>query len=188
MKANSSWCNNFSQQTQVDSSANLMDTEELIRRCKSISLEEAEENKLSFKGRVKERGAQIAAGCLIGQVLHTRNVNTEGLRAALNQVWQTKKEVKIENLGDNIFIFKFGNEMEKKRVLARGPWHFNQALIVLKEPDGIGEITTQLFTHVSFWVQIKNVLIMCMDEEICTEFGKLVGKVAGECMGQIIRM
>lgn len=96
-----------------------MDMEELIRRCKSISLEEAEENKLSFKGRVKERGAQIAAGCLIGKVLHTRNVNIEGLRAALNQVWQTKKEVEIENLGDNIFIFKFGNEMEKKEDFGR---------------------------------------------------------------------
>lgn len=172
-----------------------MDTEELIRRCKSISLEEAEGNKFSFKGRVKEKGAQIAAECLVGKVLHTRSINTEGLRTALNQVWQAKKEVKIENLGDNIFIFKFGNEVDKKRILAGGPWHFNQSLIVLKEPNGIGEITAQSFTHVSFWVQLKNVPIMCMEEEICTGIGELVGKVeevdtdkAGDCMGQIIRM
>lgn len=67
----------------MDSSVNLMDTEELIRRCESISLEEAEENKLSFKGRVKERGAQIAAGCLIGKVLHARNVNTRGVKSCI---------------------------------------------------------------------------------------------------------
>lgn len=30
-------------------------------------------------------------------------------------MWQTKREVKIENIGDNIFIFKFGNEADKKR-------------------------------------------------------------------------
>ena len=63
---------------------------------------------------MKERGLQIAAGCLIGKVLHTRNVNAEGLRIALNQVWQTKREVKIENIGDYIFISKFGNEAAKK--------------------------------------------------------------------------
>lgn len=82
-----------------------METEELIRRCKSISLEEAEGNKFLFKGRMKERGLQIAAGCLIGKVLHTRNyVNAEGLRIALNQVWQTKREVKIENIGDHLYL------------------------------------------------------------------------------------
>lgn len=63
---------------------------------------------------MKERGLQITAGCLIGKVLHTRNVNAEGLRIALNQVWQTKREVKIENIGDYIFISKFGNEAAKK--------------------------------------------------------------------------
>lgn len=74
---------------------------------------------------MKEKGAQMVVGCLIGKVLHTRSVNTEGLRTALNQVWQTKKEVKIEKIGENIFIFKFGNEADKKRILAGGPWHFN---------------------------------------------------------------
>ena len=127
-----------------------METEELIRRCKSISLEEAEENKFCFKGKIKEKGIQVAAGCLIGKVLQTRGVNTGGLRIALTQVWQTRKEVKIENIGDKIFISKFRDEVDKRRIIAGGPWHFNQALIVLKEPEGIGEITAQLFTHTTF--------------------------------------
>lgn len=56
-------------------------------------------------------------------------------------MWLTKKEAKIEKLGDNIFIFKFVNEADKKRIFAGGPWHFNHVLIVLKEPEGIGEIS-----------------------------------------------
>lgn len=63
------------------------------------------------------------------------------MRTNLNQVWQTKKEVKIENLKDNIFILKIGNKAKKNRILIIGLWHFNQALIVLKELDDIGEIT-----------------------------------------------
>lgn len=70
---------------------------------------------------------------------------------ALNQVQQTKKEVKIEKPGDNIFIFKFANAADKKRTMAGGPWHFNEALIVLKEPEGIGEniITTLHICNIS---------------------------------------
>lgn len=90
-------------------------------------MEEAEENKFSFEGKIKEKGVQIVAGCLVGKVLHIRGVNVEELRATLN-----KKEVKIENLRDNVFIFKFRNEADKKIILTKGPWHFNQALLCSK--------------------------------------------------------
>ena len=108
-------------------------------------------------------------------------------------MWLTKKEIKMEKLRDNIFIFKFRNEAYLKRILTGGPWHFSQALIVLKELEGIGEISSHLFT--TFWIQIKNVPIKCMDKEIFTGMGKLVDKIeevdtdgAGDCMGQVIRL
>ena len=41
------------------------------------------------------------------------------------------RKVKIENLGDKIFMFKFALEVDKRRVLVGGPWHFDRALIVL---------------------------------------------------------
>lgn len=47
-------------------------------------LEEAEENKFSFEGKIKEKGVQIVSGCLVGKVLHIRGVNVEELRATLN--------------------------------------------------------------------------------------------------------
>ena len=59
----------------------------------------------------------------------------------MSQVWRTVREVRIEELGDNIFMFKFAIETNKKRILTRGPWHFNRALMVLIEPTGLGEVT-----------------------------------------------
>ena len=35
------------------------------------------------------------------------------------------REVKIESLGDNIFMFKFALEADKRRVLAGHHWHFD---------------------------------------------------------------
>ena len=75
-------------------------------------------------------------------------------------------------MGDNIFIFRFGTEADKRNILAGGPWHFDRALIALVEPSGIGKVTKQSFTHASFWVQLYNVPIMCMNEETIKEIGE----------------
>lgn len=57
------------------------------------------------------------------------------------------------------------------------------------------EISKQSSTHTSFWVQLQNVPIMCMDNEILMETGGAIGKVEEvgtdaneDVMGQIIRI
>lgn len=52
---------------------------------------------------------------------------------ALQQAWQNIREVKAKSLGNNVFMFKFGTEVEKRRVLTNGLWHFNNALILFTE-------------------------------------------------------
>ena len=108
-----------------------METDELIQKCRVITLEDEEEDKVSFAGKMKAKGAETVERCLLGKVLIMRVVNKEGLWVTMQQVWRTVREMKIENLGDNIFMFKFALEADKRRVLARGPWHFDRALIVL---------------------------------------------------------
>ena len=98
-----------------------MDTEELIRKCKAISIKGDQPNKISLMGRKSARGEQIAACCLVGKIMHQRGVNLEGLRSAMLQIWRTNKEVRIESLGSNIFTFKFAVEADKKRVMGGGP-------------------------------------------------------------------
>ena len=76
----------------------------------------------------------------------------EGIKTTLAQAWKTIKEVKVESLGNNIFLFKFGLETDKQKVIVGGPWYFDRALIVLKEHSGIGNMRKEKFTHVAFWV------------------------------------
>lgn len=83
------------------------------------------------------------------------------------------KEVKIESIGDNIFLFKFATKEETKRVLmGRGPWHFDRSLLVLVEQAGIDDIKDQSFTHTSFWVQLHNIPIICMNREDIQKLGE----------------
>ncbi|KAL9416875.1 hypothetical protein AB3S75_039958 [Citrus x aurantiifolia] len=170
-----------------------MDTEELIKKCSSIALEEEEEDKIMYEGKIKEKGEMLAAHCLIGKILLNRGIHIEGLRNAMRQVWKTFREVKIESLGEKFFMFRFGTE-DKKRVFSGGPWHFDNALIVFSEPKGVGDVKKQAFTHTSFWVQLHNVPLMCMDKYAIQKLGSLIGKVeevdndeGGECIGPIFR-
>ncbi|KAH9680322.1 hypothetical protein KPL71_026505 [Citrus sinensis] len=136
-----------------------MDIEELNCKCKAISIREDQLNKISLIGRKSAKGEQIAASligrksakgeqiaacCLMGMILHQRKVNLEGLRCAMSQIWRTNKEVRIESLGSNIFMFKFFLEADKKRVMGGGPWHFDRALIVLTEPKEIERTARRL--------------------------------------------
>lgn len=172
-----------------------MDTEELIQKCQAITLEGEEADKFMFEGQLKEKGFRVIAGCLVGKILLARGINREGLKTALYQAWRTVCDFKIESLGSNVFMFKFASEADKNRVLNRGPWHFDRALIVLQEPKGIGSIKKQAFSHVSFWIQIHNVPLMCMDTSIIRELGARVGRVQDigtdaheECFGEFVRI
>lgn len=180
---------------QSDSLKVQMDTVELIKKCKAISLDGNKRGKVTLRSKMKENGEKILAGCLVGKVLLNREVKKESFKAALLPVWKTMKDVKIKELGENVFIFQFGSEADKRKIFAGGPWHFDKALIVLTEPAGIGEITKQAFTHVSFWVQILNVPIMCMNKETIRELGEAIGRVeevatdiTGACFGKYIRL
>lgn len=98
-----------------------MDTDELIRRCQEISLEGEKRGRVSLKSTMKMTGQKMVNGCLLGKVMLAREINIVGLKAALQQVWRTLREVQIEEMGDNIFLFKFGTETYKRNILAGGP-------------------------------------------------------------------
>ncbi|KAL9460149.1 hypothetical protein AB3S75_003367 [Citrus x aurantiifolia] len=172
-----------------------MDTDELIRKCNAITIREEDKTSMSLEVNVTATRGKMLASCLVGKVLLTRAVNKEGFKSALQQVWRTVKEVKIESLGNNCFMFKFTEEADKKRVLTGGPWHFDRALLVLTKPKGIGELTKQSFTHTAFWIQIRNVPIACMEKELIQELGGMIGAVEeietdenGECLGEFARI
>lgn len=82
-------------------------------------------------GRMKIKRERTAANCLVGKIFTHERSQYKGLKITIQQVWRTIKEVKVESMGENIFLFKFGSEEEKKRILMGGSWHFDRALIVL---------------------------------------------------------
>lgn len=75
---------------------------------------------------------------LVGKILTNKKVNMEAFKAVIHDVRKTVKIVTIECVGDNLFLFKFNFDGDKKRVFASGPWSFKNTIIVLKKLKGLG--------------------------------------------------
>ena len=49
-----------------------MDTKELIRKCKAISIREDKEKIVNFEGSRKIKGWQVVANCFVGKILQNK--------------------------------------------------------------------------------------------------------------------
>ena len=61
-----------------------------------------------------------------------RNINKNAVKAIILKVWRTSKGVQIVDLKENIFVFKFACEGNKKRILELGPWNIEGFPLILK--------------------------------------------------------
>ncbi|TXG69525.1 hypothetical protein EZV62_004460 [Acer yangbiense] len=83
---------------------------------------------------------------------------------------------------------------DRNRVWQRGPWHFENSLIALEKPVGLGNISKLGFNKADFWIQIHEVPIMCMNRRIARWLADQLGEVveipskSRECWGKYMRV
>ena len=50
----------------------------------------------------------------------------------------------MESLGDTMFLFRFGTEADKRKIIAGGPGHHEQTLVLLIETINIGDVVGKI--------------------------------------------
>ncbi|KAI7989409.1 Uncharacterized protein LOK49_LG13G02902 [Camellia lanceoleosa] len=95
--------------------------------------------------------------CLVGRILTHRPVNAEAFRSTMAA---------------------FNHIVDKKRVLARGPWNFDKQLVLLEELDGSLQPSEVQFRFVLFWVHVFDLPIIGMTREVGALIGNSIGTFA----------
>lgn len=133
--------------------------------------------------------------CLVGKILSSKAVNRETFRTQMPRILQAKKQVKIEVVGENIFILEFISPIDRRRTLMDGPWTFFQDLVIFKEPTGFQSTADMSFDEMPIWVQCHNVSFAFMQSNILHNIGSKIGKVLeveagadGMCAGRYARI
>lgn len=164
-----------------------------MKLCESLSLTDKEPI-LQIDGEAEQVGITDVGLCLVGKVLSTKKVNRDAFIGVIEQLWNPFGRVEIEAFADNIFVIYFNNLEVRESIWARGPWHFDQNLIVLEKPKGAGDISNLSFSMVEMWVQIHNLPLMCMNRRVAKAIAEQIGTSieipaeSKECRGKYLRV
>ena len=125
-----------------------------IDKLQSITLTEEEGEVITVGATHREKILEQCSLSLFGCFLTKRPYNQRDAKELLRSVWKFGTDLRIVDVGDGLFQFKFTLESQLKWVLNNGPWSFDNHPLVLRRWER--EMTTNsiTFTVLPIWVQV----------------------------------
>ena len=114
-------------------------------------------NKLSLS-KAKEIGVSYPKDeispryILATKFLTKRVVNIESVAWMFRPLWRSKKEVQINDMGDNIIFFNFEDKYDLDRFIEHEPWTYDKHLVVFERVVENVPVSTLEFKYTTFWI------------------------------------
>lgn len=118
----------------------------------------------------EERADSVSQLSFVGRLISRRILSSQVFHPVTHSGWRFGKEFKIDNVGQNWFLFTFSSLLNKERILKQTPWNFKGSLRVLKEWNS--DLSTTLF-----WVQIHGLPLKGLERENATMIGSKISEV-----------
>lgn len=118
---------------------------------------------------------------MLGKLISDREIPSKGMLPALQKSWKNKK-FQISRIEDNTFQFKFETTEEVSRVLAEGPWCFDDHLFVLRGWQEDWKTCPKFFDFSDFWIHLTNLPTHFFTEHLCA---RIVNEWEGCKSGQL---
>lgn len=80
----------------------------------------------------EQRADSLSQLSLVGRLISRRALSSQVFHPIIRSGWRFAKEFKIDNVGQNRFLFTFSSLLDKERILKQAPWTFRGSLMVLK--------------------------------------------------------
>ena len=125
----------------------------LIEGIKHMRLTKEEEVQIVVSGEDKAEMLEQCALSMVGRLLTNRKQNQRALKNTLRLAWKASPNLRIVEVGNDIFQFKFSNEYQLQWVETNGPWNFENNLLLLQRWKRGMTANNINFTHTPFWLQ-----------------------------------
>ena len=113
---------------------------------------------------------------LFGKLLTDRHQNQRALKSTLRAAWKMGLNLRIVDVGENIYQFKFSSEYQLEWVEKKGPWNFDNNLLLLYRWRKGLSVSNITFTHVPFWVQIWGLPFENLYKDVGKDLGNNLGR------------
>ena len=124
-----------------------------------------------------EAAKELSSLGLAGRLIARKTINRNKIRAILSKAWKTTSGVSVNDVGDNLFLFRFNTEDDRQTILDLAPWFVEGFLLVLKPCSNLTPICNIDFTGSPFWVQVHNLPPDRMYQENANTIGNQLGKL-----------
>ena len=135
-----------------------------------FSLLDDEENGIECTKKDAPANFILAAKFLMKQI-----VNMESVAHTFQPLWRLEKDFQINDMGENILFFHFKDECDLDRVIEHEPWTYDKHLVIFEKVVANVPISALAFQFTSFWIQIHNLPIHCLNPETRDEIGSSLG-------------
>ena len=148
-----------------------------VQKLQNIKLTEDEGVVIRVGTVHRDRILEECSLSLLGRFLTNRPFNQRAAKALLRSVWKIGSDVRIVDVGDGVFQFKFSMESQLKWVLANGLWSFeDQPLVLCRWERGMTAASIR-FTSIPMWIQVWGLPFDLLSEDVGRDIGNGLGKV-----------
>ena len=145
----------------------------LRRAVKDIDLG-AEDVPFALPAEIVAQAAAENRFILMGRPVMPRRQNTRAIVAAMPQIWGQSGLVHGRLIPNNQFQFIFPTEESLENVIRRGPWAFNDRMLILQRWSPMNQ---PLINFIPFWIQIRGIPYHYLNREVTTHIGRALGNL-----------
>ncbi|XP_075662916.1 uncharacterized protein LOC142632378 [Castanea sativa] len=157
---------------------------EFIERMQRIKLTNEEGEIIQVCPSQRGKILEECSLSLFGKFLTNRPFNQRAAKNILRTTWKFGSDLKIIDMGEGLFLFKFAMESQLTWVLNNGPWSFDNYLLLLRRWEKGMNANTIKFTHCSMWVQVWGLPFELFSEDVASDIGRGIGPmVEVDCKG-----
>lgn len=114
--------------------------------------------------------------CLVGRFLTNRPIRSYMMMEKIETFWNPVKGVKIQEIEPGLYTFQFNHHLDLQRILKKGPWYFDNHLLVLDFMPEKGKPEQAALNFVPFWIQVHNVPPGFMTEKVGKDIANYIGE------------
>ncbi|KAL0012555.1 hypothetical protein SO802_007663 [Lithocarpus litseifolius] len=149
---------------------------EVVNSLQNLCLTKEEETEIPITAYSRADLLEECSLSLFGRLLSDRQQNHRALKSTLRAAWKMGSELRIIEVGNNTFQFKFKSHYQMEWVENSGPWNFdNNLLLLFRWKKGLTSENI-VFTHSPFWVQLWGLPFELMSEVVGRDIGNSLGR------------
>jgi hypothetical protein len=113
---------------------------------------------------------------LVGRFLTNRPIRSYMMMEKIKTFWNPVKGVDIHETEPGLFTFQFNHHLDMNRILKKGPWYFDNHLLVLDVMPKEGTSHNINLQFVPFWIQVHDLPTGLMSEKVGQDVANFIGE------------